>query len=314
MDIQFENLLLQRVDFYELLSTGKFIAGKITLENLNLDDYRDKRVASKPGFKPPMPQEALRNLKTYVKVDTLEIKNSKARYTEQVGNQAGTIFFNQINGTLTGLTNDSALLASGHTTVLKASARMFGKGKLNATFWFKFGDKNNSFRYTAEVRDMDLREVNPMLSKLAPAEVKSGRLNKLVVPMIYANDDNANGKLLFYYSDLAVEVKLKRETKWDRIKGNVVNTVANDLVLNDANPNDKGKMNEGTIYFERDKSKGIINFLWKSVFSGIKSTIGINSKQQKELIEAEEERIKSSENKDTTPDKPAKKKKILGIF
>jgi hypothetical protein len=51
-------------------------------------------------------------------------------------------------------------------------------------------------------------------------------------------------------------------------------------------------MHTGTIYFKRDKSKGIINFLWKSTLSGLKSTMGFNSKAQKEIIKHEKQQKK----------------------
>jgi len=56
------------------------------------------------------------------------------------------------------------------------------------------------------------------------------------------------------------------------------------LLLSDSNPNEDGKMKHGVIYFERDPSKGFFNFVWKSILSGIKSSVGVNSKTQKEII------------------------------
>jgi hypothetical protein len=55
------------------------------------------------------------------------------------------------------------------------------------------------------------------------------------------------------------------------------------LLLSDSNPNDDGKLKHGIIYFERDESKGFFNFVWKSLLSGIKSSVGVNSKMQKEI-------------------------------
>jgi hypothetical protein len=75
----------------------------------------------------------------------------------------------------------------------------------------------------------------------------------------------------------------KEKSTWNSIKKGVVNWVANDLVVNDNNPAKSGKMKTGVIFFRRDKEKGIINFLWKSTLSGLKSTMGFNSKEQKEM-------------------------------
>ena len=287
MDIFVGKLNVQRFDFTELILGGKIHAGLLEIDSLVLDNYRDKRVPRKPGFKPPMPQDGIRNLKTYLKIDTVLLHNGKATYSEQVDKEAGIIYFDKMEAVFTGLTNDSTLLNSGLVSELKGTAWLMGKGKLDASFRFRFGDTRNSFTFSAHLGPMDLREINPMLTKLQPAEIKSGKIEQLVVPEVTANDDVATGKLLFYYSDLHISVTTKKETTWNSIKQGVINFIANDLVVNNENPTKSGKMKTGIICFKRDKEKGIINYLWKSAFSGLKSTMGFNSKDQKEMKKAE---------------------------
>jgi hypothetical protein len=197
-----------------------------------------------------------------------------------------------MSATFTGLTNDSILLNAGLISELKGTAYLMGKGKLDVTVRFKFGDKRNSFTFSAAMGPVDLVEINPMLSNLLPARVVSGRLNKLQVPIVYANDDEAKGDLLFYYNDLSVEVMDAKQTTWTKIKTGIINFAANDLVVNNDNPTRTGKMKTGKIYFTRAKDKGIINFFWKSTLSGLKSTMGFNSKAQKAMIRDEKEQVK----------------------
>ena len=283
MDILVKELHIKRLNLRELILGGKFMAGLVEIDSLALDDYRDKRIPRKPGFKPPMPQDGLRKLKMYLKIDTVALLGSKANYSEQVGEEPGTIFFDKLKATFTGLTNDSILLQSGLVSELKGTAWLMGKGKLDATVGFRFGDKHNAFTFSASLGPMDLTEINPMLTKLLPAEVRAGKVKQLLVPLVVANDDEAKGKLLFYYNDLSIAMTTKEKSTWNSIKKGVVNWVANDLVVNDNNPAKSGKMKTGVIFFRRDKEKGIINFLWKSTLSGLKSTMGFNSKEQKEM-------------------------------
>ena len=298
MDIRINKLLFQRMNLRKLLFEGKMIAGLLEIDSLVLDDYRDKRVAPKPGFKPPMPQDAIRKLKTYLRIDTVLLKGGKASYAEQTGAEPGTIFFDKLGASFNGLTNDSVLLNTGLVSELKGTAWLMGKGKLDVTVDFKFGDKRNSFTFSALTGPIDLVEINPMLSNLLPARVVSGKLDKLVVPQVYANDDVAKGSLLFYYNDLSVEVKDKKQTTWTKIKTGVINWAANDLIINNNNPTKAGKMKTGVISFNRDKGKGIINYFWKSTLSGLKSTMGFNSKAQKEMIREEKQQVKEKKQKE----------------
>ena len=307
MDLRINKLLFRRMSLRSLLFEGKIKVGLLEMDTLNLEDYRDKRIARKPGFKPPMPQDGIRSLKTYLRVDTVLLKGGKAVYSEQTGDTAGTTFFDKMSATFTGLTNDSLLLQSGLVSELKGTAWLMGKGKLDATLRFNFGDKLNSFTFSALMGPIELAEINPMLTKLLPARVDRGKIKKLQIPQVYANDDYAQGKLLFYYNDLAIRVIDKKQTTWTKIKTGIVNWAANDLVVNNDNPTKSGKMRTGIIHFKRDKGKGIINFLWKSVLSGLKSTMGFNSKAQKEIIK--EEKQKMSEKKKMVKEEKRQKQK-----
>ncbi len=286
MDIRVGLIRLQRLNLRELILNKRLIAGLLEIDSLIADNYRDKRVPLKPGFHPPMPQDAVRNLNMYLKIDTVSLSNGKAVYAEQLNKEAGTIFFDKINATLSGLTNDSILLQAGLVSELKGTAYLMGVGKLDAMIGINFGDKNNLFTFSASVGAFDLTEINPMLTKLLPAEIKSGKVKRLIIPKVVADDDLARGKLLFYYNNLSVSMKSEKVSTWNSIKKNVINFVANDILINNDNPPKSGKMKTGIIFFRRDKEKGIINFLWKSTLSGLKSTMGFNSKEQKAIKKA----------------------------
>ena len=284
MDIHIGELSLSRIEWRELMLRKRLIAGKLQIDSMVMDDYRDKRIPMKPGFKPPMPQQLIRDLKTYIRIDSLVMSNGKATYSEQVAEEPGTLFFDRLNGTLTGLTNDSAWLAEKKVSPLVAEAYLQGTGKLQATVNFIFGDPMNRFSIPhALLSSFDLPEVNTMLSKLLPAEIESGRVSKMVVHGIQFNDNYSTGSLTLYYKDLSFKMMNEKHTTWSGIKTGIMNWVAGDILITKSNPGPKGKLRTGVIYFERDKHKSIINFIWKSTLSGLKSNMGFNSKEQKKI-------------------------------
>ena len=284
MDIQIEKISLLRIDWCELMFHKRLIAGKLQIDSLVMDDYRDKRIPMKPGFKPPMPQQLIRELKTYIRIDSLVLSNGKATYSEQVAKEAGTIFFDRLNGTLTGLTNDSLWLAEKKVSPLKAEAYLQGTGKLQATINFVFGDPMNRFTIpSALLTSFELPRVNTMLSKLLPAEFESGHVSKMIVHGIQFNDNYSKGSLTLYYQNLSFKILDEKHTAWSGIKSGVINWIAGDILIPKSNPGPKGKLRTGMIYFERDKHKSIINFIWKSTLSGLKSNMGFNTKEQKEM-------------------------------
>lgn len=283
MDITIGSVTLSAPDWKELVNHQRLIAEKLRIDSLVLDDYRDKRIPMRPDFLPPMPQQLLRELKTYVWIDTLEVVNGKATYSEQVTNESGMVYFDRISGVLTGLTNDSTWLADKKVSPLKAEAYLQGTGKLQTTINFVFGDKRNRFTVSAQLISFDLTKINPMLTRLVPAEIESGKVQRLLIPSIRFNDDLATGSLTLYYTDLVFKMTSENNTLWSEIKTGVINFVAGDILVHKSNPKDNGKLRSGIVYFQRDKHKSILNFLWKSVLSGLKSNMGFNTKEQKEI-------------------------------
>jgi hypothetical protein len=104
----------------------------------------------------------------------------------------------------------------------------------------------------------------------------------VTIPLVSASDNRAEGSITFLYKGLRMNLKSKDQTAWGKIKTGLINFVANDIVVPDNNPSLKGITRTGVIYFERDKEKGFINFVWKSILSGLKSQMGFNSDEQKQ--------------------------------
>lgn len=284
MDISVKRINIHRLDMRSLILQQKMIAGLVTIDGLNVENYRNKRIPVRPGFIPLLPQQALLKSKTYLKIDSVKITTGKITYSEQVNNEPGSIFFNKISGTVVNITNDSLLIRKKPMRV-NASMFLMGKGRLEAKINFPLGERKDAFTFSAILSQMDLREINPMLTRLVPAEITSGSVVKMVIENVNADDDKAIGRMEFYYQDLTLKLNSEKGNLWSKVKTGVLNIAANAYVAN-SNPRKNGSFSEGIIYFERDKHKGIFNFLWKSAFSGIKSTIGINKKEQKEIKKA----------------------------
>ena len=283
--VQINKIDLDSFDLRQMILARKVIIGKVTVDGLNVDDYRDKRVPMRQNFFPKLPQQALLASKTYLKIDEVEVRNGKVTYSEQVGSEPGTLFFDKISGTVRNLVNDSLMVRNKTIMTADATLYLMGKGKLHAKLSFILGAKNDAFVFSGTLDAMDLKEINPMVTKLAPAEIAGGRIKKLEILPVMADDFRAKGSLNFYYNGLDFNISSKKTDGWSTFKGKVVNFVASVYVSPD-NPTENGKFTPGIIYFERDRTKGIFNYLWKSTFSGLKSSMNVNNKKQKEIKKA----------------------------
>jgi hypothetical protein len=110
---------------------------------------------------------------------------------------------------------------------------------------------------------------------------------------VKANQNVARGKMRFYYDNLNIQV-LKRDERSGRLQQQgFVSGVANLLVIHGKNPNPKGKFTGGTIYYKRAPTTSFFSFIWQSLFSGIKESVGL-SKAREDHIQNTTTRIKGA--------------------
>jgi hypothetical protein len=161
-------------------------------------------------------------------------------------------------------------------------------GVAPAETWFHFerSHPRDTFNVRAAIGNFDLTAINPMLGRLVPATVKRGTAPATEIIQLNGNNSKAIGRMYFRYENLAIRLHPTKPGTWNRVEQSLLTEVVN-LLLADSNPNDDGKFKHGVIYFERDESKGFFNFVWKSILSGIKSSVGVNSKIQKEIKKQE---------------------------
>ncbi|MEI6884327.1 MAG: hypothetical protein WCO02_07560 [Bacteroidota bacterium] len=282
MTITIDSITLSGLKLDTAILNGKILVKRLAVNGLQLEDFRDQSYPRKPGLKPPLPQDMIPKIPVKFFIDTVSVDKSKVIYSERKKAGPGTVFFNDLSGKLYPLTNDSLMLQQSYTMHLDGAAMLMGKGKIKASFAFKVPDKNSRFTLSATVGPMDLREFNQVVTPLAGISITSGKLIKMEIPTIEFNKEKSTGLLKFYYSSLEIKLIKKDTTDWSSIKSSVLGWAANTYVSSD-NPRANGKFKEGIILWHRDQEKSIFNYLWKSVFTGLKSTVGINNKEQKAI-------------------------------
>lgn len=282
MDVKANVIRLSGINIPLLLLSEQFEAEKLTLDGVELDDYRDKRNPPRKNWRPLMPHEALTQMNMHIRIDSVFVNNGKITYSEQTGDKPGRIFFSQVDLKAGPLSNDSVMMAKGFNMQVRATAKLLGSGNMALAIEFPMPAKNGNFIFSGQLTGLDMTQLNPFISAMFPAKIISGHVDKLSIMPVYANSHHAKGKLILYYRDLKMDLPPQTDKKWESIKKSVLSWAANTYVAS-SNPSNNGKLREGIIYVERDASKSIFNYLWKSVFSGVKSTVNVNTKEQKEI-------------------------------
>ncbi len=272
-------------DFYieELISDDKIHFGSINLYNADLRMIRDKRYPITPGKHTLMPQDAIRGIGQTMTIDSIKVIDSYVEYGEytEKSDLPGTIFFDQFNIKAYNFTNDISLIEEKKQFSLSLNARIMGQANFNLSMYFDMSSQENNFWFSARSDEIDLTILNPLTNNIMGVFIKSGKAT-LDVQGITGNDSLVNGTLIFRYKKLKLALYNREKAKVNRgFFSPIMNFLINDIAISSNNPKLLGKERVGQVYFERNTTKSVANYTWKSIMSGMMSTAGINTREQR---------------------------------
>jgi len=268
-DLEFRNIVLAGIDTRLLILKKRLEAATATLQPV-VKIYRDRTVAedldSKVG---KYPHQMLQTIKFPFSIKKLTIRNGSVSYSEkaEVSGKTGTVFFNNINGTVNNITNISDLINKSNLLELDATASFMGISKVQTLWKLPLNSSNGAFDVSGTAGGFNAVSLNPLIEPLGMASVKKGSVQHLTFKMT-GTDLMTKGNATILYKDLKIEV-LKIDSGDVKKKG-LQSLLANALMKN-SNPLN-GVTRSDEINYERDKTKSFFNLLWKSIFSAVKKT------------------------------------------
>lgn len=267
-NLEFNNIELNGINIKLLITQLRLEAATATLQPV-IKVYRDKTIAddlsSKVG---KYPQQLLQTIKFPLSIKKMSVKNGLVVYTEkaEVSKQTGVVFFKNINGTVSNITNIKDIISSNPLLVVDINTSFMGVSYLQ-TVW-KLSLNSGNFDVSGTTGRFNAVALNPLIGPLGMAAVKNGTIDKLTFSML-GTDLQAKGNATLLYHDLKVEM-LKKDSV-DVKKSGLKSFLANALIKNNNPANGVSRTDE--INFERDKTKSFFFFLWKSIFSAVKKTV-----------------------------------------
>ena len=274
VNLSVPQIVVEGITLEELIDSV-YSATKVEITSFDLHSFKDKRVPFRRDYNIPLPMESFLKLPYSITVDSLVIKDSRVTIEEiaetETGTKSGRVTFEHINA-LSGRISNRYSKKDPPSTVLYAKGLMMGSGLISAAFTFPL---NGSPTYYAKgsIGEMPFEKLNPLLGNLIRFRIESGTLNSLKFDFQY-NDLQSTGNMEIDY----VGVKITGLNK-DHDKSDVKTLLANTIVKNDKSKSLPIEKRTGVINAERDKKRYIFNIWWRSILSGLKSTVlGIEGK------------------------------------
>ncbi len=217
--------------------------------------------------------------------DTVVIKNVNVAYTEYnpKTDGRGTVYFNGLKGRIFNVTNDSVSLIENHYANAYVEAYLMGKGKLNVHLAFNLTDPLGGFSYDGSLGTMETSAINSLSKPLAMVATSSGKVNSMTFD-IKGNVKGASGTLVLKYEDLNI-VLMKKDERENFKKMGLISLFANALLVDNANPKGNGPLKVAHPSYARPHDGSFFNLMWKTVFEGLKESVGITKEKENKLKE-----------------------------
>ena len=272
-------------DFYlDSYFNPKIIESRYTeIGEMNMKVFRDKRKEFSHQKRPAF-QDLLYDIPATIRIDSINLLkgNITLKIHEEEAKEPGIIIFNEINAKLCNLTNDTIYKKQNAFLELYADALLMGKSSLSVQLKGELFDRNNAFLVSGKLSALDIKDLNPILENNAFIYA-SGKIDAMNFSFD-ADNIKSTGKLTMLYKGLDITVKDKRTDDTTALKSRFFTFIANRRIL-DSNP-DKGEdIRVGTIDYERDPEKFLFHYCFRSILTGIISTVSKNEKNSKRIVD-----------------------------
>lgn len=287
-NIKMSDIMLNGIDLPLYISKQELWAKEMAITNgfvsvFNHNGLPKKHQESKIG---KFPHQLLQLLDAPILVQKIQLKDINVNYAvyNNESNQKGQISFEHTSGIIKNATNLEKIKAINPIMEVNLNTYLFGQGKLDVNFIFDLTAKDGAFSYNGVLHNFNARVLNQITKPLGLVRINRGSVDKLKFNF-KANDLGAKGTVAFSYYDLSVALMKNDPEKDHLVTRGFLSFLANALIIKSENPGADGKLVPVTVNYSRPANTSFFNMIWKSLFTGIKYSIGITEEKQNEVRE-----------------------------
>lgn len=317
-DLHFKHILFSGIDYMRLNSEGTLHARELALNAGTAKIFMNRELPGEIKDKTRnFPHVALQRLPIATTIEKFKLNKIDVAYTEYnpMAEKKGTIHIDQLTGQISNVTNDSLSLNKNAIAVANLDADLVKAAHLKIKIDFKLRSNQAAFHYKGHIGPMNMVKLNPLSRALGLVELESGKISKIDFEA-EGNRFGAKGNMQMHYTDLKVRLLKAGEDGQAPKKKGLLSFLANEILIKDANPMPGKPVRSVLIDFERTPSASFFNLLWKSVFSGLRETVGLGivpmkspEQSSKDVKDKQEERKEKRKEKQEKKEAERNKKK-----
>jgi hypothetical protein len=253
----------------------KIFASNLTVANTSLKMYRDltKPLSSKSKVG-NYPSQMLKKLNVPVNISNATLSNVFIQYTEheKISDSSGVVTFENSNLHIDNITNVDSAIHKNNATTVAFNSSILGEIPVKGQFIFYLTGNGGNFAVNGHISGFDALALNKVAVPMALMRVNTGTINGIDFNF-KGNDSGAHGDFVMKYENLKVDV-LKEDKDSKEIKKKGLTSLLANVIVKNNNPGN-GDLREKDPSFHRDIHKSFFNLIWKTIFTGMKETVGL---------------------------------------
>jgi hypothetical protein len=273
-DFTFKDIRIRQVLYDELLDEN-ILADSLVIGSSTFKIYRDLAIPrDNKNRVGAYPHQLLQKLPVTIDFRKVILNTAFVEYKERnhLTRKAGRVQFVNTYAAISNVTNRQSSLQKSNVIRADVNTSFISQTPMKTTWLFYAG--SGRFDVKGNVGGIDGDVLNPLTEAMGPARIEKGTIQRIEFDLS-GNNYGMRGRVLFLYDDMRVALleKDKGATEWD--KKALTSLAANFLMKND-NPSSKNKEPRvQEVDYQRDTNRSIFHMTWKSLFSGLKLTMGI---------------------------------------
>ena len=268
MDAYVKHLYVHGFKFRSALVSGAIDVDLVDVDSLNINLFKDKRKPWDLDKRPKLPNQTLKQIKQPLHIDSIRLRNTQFVYTERLPDTEAPVrvTINNIDAKLEYVTSIKDSLETDKPLALSLNADLLNTLPLQANLSMPYN--KSQFRFWGTTSGAtNFTSINPVVFPAIGIKFEGGTLDGISFDA-WASNTHMDGNFILRYTDLEVEVYSKDASKEKK----TISWVANSLAKR-SNPNKRGKLSVAKINQDRFMYKGIGNYLWKGIQSGVVNSV-----------------------------------------
>ena len=266
--IQTSTSIWTGIDFTAFMKERSIVIDTITIQHAEISSYKNRQIAQSQREKQLLNQ-TLRHLPIALDIRCLQFGPLDVVYQELTPErvQPGKLTVTNLTGECLGLSNRPAHNQSFMT--IRSTGKLMELANIQTTINFSLQDTSEQFTVNGQLGSLAMDQLNTLTEPLANLSIQNGRIDSMIFN-ITGNKHSSAVDLKLLYNDL--EIELIKDHDGQIRQRRLLSEAFNDWVVHSSNPQ-YGTTRIGTGTALRDPYKSQFNYLWKSLWPGLKSTL-----------------------------------------